>query len=437
MGKKNVLIVGGGFAGLKAAKAFANQSEVDVKLVDKRNYHLFQPLLYQVATAGLSPADISAPIRSLTSDANNITVYMSELLSVDLASKTARFSDGDTQYDYLILACGAKHSYFGKPEWEEFAPGLKTLEQATEIRRRMLSAFEVAEKETNIEKQKELLTFAIVGAGPTGVELAGTIVEIAQHTLASEFRHIDPSKTRVLLIEAGPKVLAAFNDELSKKAEEDLEELGVEILKNTRVTEITEGKISLGEKSINAHTVIWAAGVEPAKVSTTLGVELDRAGRVLIEKDLSIKNHPEVFVLGDQSSFITESGRPLPGLASVAMQQGVHAAKNILAELNGGKRTEFEYFDKGQMATIGRKKAIAQMGNMKVSGFVAWMMWLFVHIYYLIGFKNKFFVLWQWAYSYFTFKRGARLIVEKEWRSEQPKPRVSASPTTHPAAKLD
>lgn len=439
MSKKNVLIVGGGFAGLKAARTFANQNEVVVKLVDKRNYHLFQPLLYQVATAGLSPADISAPIRSLTSDAQNVTVYMSELLSVDLANKTAVFDDGEMKYDYLVMACGAKHSYFGKSEWEDFAPGLKTLEQATEIRRRMLSAFELAEKETNLEKQKELLTFVIVGAGPTGVELAGTIVEIAQHTLTSEFRHIDPSKTRVLLVEAGPRVLAAFDDELSDKAEKDLKDMGVEVLKNTRVNQISEGQVTLGDQNLSVNTVIWAAGVEPAKVSKTLGVELDRAGRVIIEKDLSLKNHPEVFVIGDQANFTADNGKPLPGLASVAMQQGIHAAKNILADLRQQKRTTFEYFDKGQMATIGRKKAIVQVGDIKVTGFIAWMMWLFVHIYYLIGFKNKVFVLWQWTYAYFTFKRGARLIVQKEWRSEQQTtpPLVAGTPSLHPAAKKD
>lgn len=438
MSKKNVLIVGGGFAGLKAARTFANQKDVDVKLIDKRNYHLFQPLLYQVATAGLSPADISAPIRSLTSDAKNVTVYMSELQSVNLATKTAVFDDGEMKYDYLVMACGAKHSYFGKSEWEDFAPGLKTLEQATEIRRRMLSAFELAEKETNLEKQKELLTFVIVGAGPTGVELAGTIVEIAQHTLTSEFRHIDPSKTRVLLVEAGPRVLAAFNEELSDRAEKDLKEMGVEVLKNTRVNQITKTQVTLGDQTLDANTVIWAAGVEPAKVSKTLGVELDRAGRVIIEKDLSLKNHPEVFVIGDQANFTAENGKPLPGLASVAMQQGIHAAKNILADIRQQQRTTFEYFDKGQMATIGRKKAIVQVGDIKVTGFIAWMMWLFVHIYYLIGFKNKIFVLWQWTYAYFTFKRGARLIVEKEWRSEQTTPPlVAGNPTLHPAAKRD
>ncbi|AFY00037.1 NAD(P)/FAD-dependent oxidoreductase [Bdellovibrio bacteriovorus] len=421
---KKVVIVGGGFAGLKAARAFGNKEDVSVTLIDRRNYHLFQPLLYQVATAGLSPAEISGPIRGILSKYKNVSVFLDNLESVDLKNKKIQVPDRTLDYDYLILACGAKHSYFAHPEWEENAPGLKTLEQATEIRRRLLMAFERAEKETDPEKQKQQLTFVIVGAGPTGVELAGTIGEISRHTLTKDFRHIDPSRTRVILIEAGPRILAAFHPDLSRKAAADLEDLGVQIWTNTRVTDVKSDSVVLGDEVIKAATILWAAGVQPSSINKTLGVPLDRAGRVIIEKDLSLKEHPEVFILGDQACYLTDNGQALPGLASVAMQQGTHAANQILREIDGKPRLDFKYLDKGQMATIGRRKAIAQISNLKFSGFFAWILWLFIHVYYLIGFKNRVFVIWQWAYSYFTFKRGARLIVDKEWRSK-PKPPVS------------
>lgn len=419
---KKVVIVGGGFAGLKAARALGNKPDVAVTLIDRRNYHLFQPLLYQVATAGLSPAEISGPIRGILSQYKNISVFLDNLQSVDLPNKKILVQDRALEYDYLILACGAKHSYFAHPEWEENAPGLKTLEQATEIRRRILMGFEKAEKETDPEKQKQLLTFVIVGAGPTGVELAGTIGEISRHTLTKDFRHIDPSRTRVILIEAGPRILAAFHPDLSRRAAADLEHLGVQIWTNTRVTDVKADFVALGDEVIKAATILWAAGVQPSSINKTLNAPLDRAGRVIIEKDLSLKEHPEVFVLGDQACYLNESGQPLPGLASVAMQQGTHAANQILREINGKERINFKYLDKGQMATIGRRKAIAQIKNLKFSGFFAWILWLFIHVYYLIGFKNKVFVIWQWAYAYFTFKRGARLIVDKEWRSKPPPP---------------
>ncbi|WP_374077146.1 NAD(P)/FAD-dependent oxidoreductase [Bdellovibrio bacteriovorus] len=425
MASKKVIIVGGGFAGIKAAKAFGNKKDVSVTLIDRRNYHLFQPLLYQVATAGLSPAEISGPIRGILSKYQNISVFLDNVKSVDLAEKKIEITDRKIDYDYLILACGAKHSYFAHPEWEENAPGLKTLEQATEIRRRLLIAFEMAEKETNPEKQKQHLTFVIVGAGPTGVELAGAIAEISRHTLMKDFRHIDPSQTRVLLIEAGSRILAAFDADLSRKAARDLEDLGVQIWTNTRVTEVKESSVVLGDEVVKASTILWAAGVQPSSLNKSLGVPLDRSGRVIIEKDLSLKDHPEVFVLGDQACYLTEDGKSLPGLASVAMQQGEHAAREILHEIGGKPRTDFRYLDKGQMATIGRRKAIAQIHNLKFSGFFAWILWLFIHVYYLIGFKNKIFVIWQWAYAYFTFKRGARLIVDKEWRSQKIKTPVS------------
>lgn len=425
MASKKVIIVGGGFAGIKAAKAFGNKKDVSVTLIDRRNYHLFQPLLYQVATAGLSPAEISGPIRGILSKYQNISVFLDNVKAVDLAEKKVEITDRKIDYDYLILACGAKHSYFAHPEWEENAPGLKTLEQATEIRRRLLIAFEMAEKETNPEKQKQHLTFVIVGAGPTGVELAGAIAEISRHTLMKDFRHIDPSQTRVLLIEAGSRILAAFDADLSRKAARDLEDLGVQIWTNTRVTEVKESSVVLGDEIVKASTILWAAGVQPSSLNKSLGVPLDRSGRVIIEKDLSLKDHPEVFVLGDQACYLTDDGKSLPGLASVAMQQGEHAAREILHEIGGKPRTGFRYLDKGQMATIGRRKAIAQIHNLKFSGFFAWILWLFIHVYYLIGFKNKIFVIWQWAYAYFTFKRGARLIVDKEWRSQKIKTPVS------------
>ncbi|KHD89027.1 MAG: pyridine nucleotide-disulfide oxidoreductase [Bdellovibrio sp. ArHS] len=418
MSAKKVVIVGGGFAGLKAARALGNKDEVSVTLIDRRNYHLFQPLLYQVATAGLSPAEISGPIRGLLSKYQNIAVFLDNVKAVDLTKRRLEVSDRSVEYDYLILACGAKHSYFAHPEWEENAPGLKTLEQATEIRRRLLIAFELAEKEEDPEKQKQHLTFVIVGGGPTGVELAGAIAEISRHTLTEDFRRIDPSRTRVLLIEAGKRILAAFDESLSRKAARDLEDLGVQIWTNTRVTDVKATSVVLGDEVVKASTILWAAGVQPSSLNKTLGVPLDPGGRVIIEKDLSLKEHKEVFVLGDQACYIATDGKPLPGLASVAMQQGEHAATEILQEIHGKPRSEFRYRDKGQMATIGRRKAIAQIHRLKFSGFFAWLLWLFIHVYYLIGFKNKVFVIWQWAYAYFTFKRGARLIVDKEWRSQ-------------------
>lgn len=417
---KKVIIVGGGFAGIKAARELGNKKDVEVLLIDRRNYHLFQPLLYQVATAGLSPAEISGPIRGILSRYQNISVYLENVQGVDLANRKVKTANKEIPYDYLMLACGAKHSYFNHPEWEENAPGLKTLEQATEIRRRLLVAFERAETETNAEIQKQHLTFVIVGGGPTGVELAGAIAEISRHTLMEDFRHIDPSRTRVLLIEAGPRILAAFDPVLSRRAARDLEDLGVQIWTNTRVTDVRADSVVLGDEVIKASTILWAAGVQPSSLNKTLGIPLDRSGRVVVEKDLSIKGHPETFVVGDQAYFPTEDGRGLPGLGPVAMQQGYHVAKEILGEIQGKPRKDFKYFDKGQMATIGRRKAIVQIGNFKMGGFFAWLIWLFIHVYYLIGFKNKFFVIWQWAYAYLTFKRGARLIVDKEWRS-QPK----------------
>lgn len=418
MADKTVVIVGGGFAGLKAAKALGHKDGVKVTLIDKHNYHLFQPLLYQVATAGLSPADIASPIRGILSNHKNVAVFLREVKKVDLQNKKITADERELTYDYLVLACGARHSYFGHPEWENNAPGLKTLEQATEIRRRILIAFEKAEKEENLDRQKQNLTFVIVGGGPTGVELAGAIAEISRQTLTKDFRRINPASTRVLLIEAGPRILSAFDESLSNKASRDLEDLGVQIWTSTRVTDVRSDSVVLGEEIIKASTIVWAAGVQPSGLNKELNVPLDRAGRVIVEKDLSLKDHPEVFVLGDQACSFDENSRPLPGLASVAMQQGKHVAKNILNDIQGKPREPFQYLDKGQMATLGRKKAIAQINKLKFSGFLAWLIWLFIHVYYLIGFKNKLSVISQWSYAYFTFKKGARLIVDKEWRSQ-------------------
>lgn len=420
--KKRVVIVGGGFGGLKAAKVLADYPDlVEVTLVDKRNYHLFQPLLYQVATAGLSPADIAMPIRNVLSDAKNVTVYLEEIKSVNIAHNSLETTGVSAKYDYLILACGATHSYFGKDHWEEFAPGLKTLEMATEIRRRMLMAFEMAEKEADKNIKLEWLTFVVVGAGPTGVEMAGAISEIARQTMEADFRNIDPNKTRVILVEAGPKVLASFNEELSLDAKKDLQNLGVEIMNQTMVTDINATGVALKlpdgkEERIKSRTVVWAAGVKPSAINSTLGVPLDRTGRIIVTENLSLEAAPNVFVIGDQAHFEEEGGRVLPGLAPVAIQMGAHSAKNIIRMIKGEKTREFKYLDKGQMATIGRKFAVMEFKGLKARGTFAWLAWLFVHIYYLIGFKNRLFVLMQWTWSYLTFSRGARLITKKNWQ---------------------
>ena len=419
---RRVVIVGAGFGGLSAARALAGKKGIEVTLLDRRNHHLFQPLLYQVATAGLSPADIAMPIRSIFSRSKNVRVVLAKVDAVDLKAQKVKSGDLTFDYDDLILACGAEQGYFGHPDWEEFAPGLKSLEQATEIRRRMLLAFELAEREWNPELQKELLSIVIVGGGPTGVELAGAIAEISRHTLARDFRHIDPSRTRVILIEAGSRILAGFDEELSRKAARDLEALGVQVWTGTRVTAISGNSVSLGSEVIRARTILWAAGVAPNALSSLLGVPLDRAGRVQVQADLSLPGFPSVFVIGDQAAALGIDGSPLPGLAPVAMQQGRYVA-SLIREAQVSKNAEpsrhppFRYVDKGQMATIGRRKAVAEFRKIRFSGFVAWAGWLFVHIFYLIGFKNRLFVFMQWAWSYLTFKRGARLIVDKEWRS--------------------
>lgn len=424
---QKILIVGGGFAGLNAAKVLRRASRVEVTLVDRRNHHLFQPLLYQVAMAGLSPAEIAAPIRNILSGYANLNVLQGEVTNVDFAGKIAHADFGPLPYDYLLLACGAQHSYFGHPEWEQYAPGLKTVEQATEIRRRVLTAFEIAERTSDPAEKKRQLTFVVVGGGPTGVELAGAIGEMSRFTLDQDFRHIDSKLARVILIEAGPRILAAFAEDLASKAVRDLEQLGVQVWTSSLVTKIDEQGVEIGHERINAATVLWAAGVEAAALGKKLGVAVDRAGRVEVGPDLSIPGHPEVFVAGDQAHTVDGQGQLLPGTAPVAMQQGRYIARTILDDIAGRPRTPFHFHDKGQMATIGRSRAIVQSGRWKFTGFFAWLIWLVVHIYYLTGFRNRLFVVITWAWSYLTFRRGARLIVEKEWRSQAAKPQDSGT----------
>jgi NADH:ubiquinone reductase (H+-translocating) len=414
-----VIIVGGGFGGLNAAKELGSAPDVDVTLIDRRNHHLFQPLLYQVATAGLSPAEIAAPIRSILSKHKNIRVLQGEVLSVDLEKNEVITDFGTFPYDSLILGCGAQHTYFGHEEWEEHAPGLKNLEQATEIRRRILWAFEEAERSTNLELRKYYLSFIIVGGGPTGVELAGAIGEMSRFTLTRDFRNIDSKLARVILIESGQRILGAFSPELSSRATRDLEALGVQVWTNSTVTRVDRDGVQIGPEHVRAATVLWAAGVKASSLNKTLGIELDRQGRAVVGRDLTIEAHPHVFVIGDQSRYEEQAGVPLPGLAPVAIQEGRFVAQQILGDLHGRPRSEFHYRNKGQMATIGRSKAVAEMGKFKLGGFSAWVAWLVVHIYYLTGFKNRFFVVVQWALSYLTYRRGARLIVSKDWKTCQ------------------
>jgi NADH:quinone reductase (non-electrogenic) len=417
-GKKVVLILGGGFAGLNAAKQLADEPDVFVILIDQRNHHLFQPLLYQVATAGLSPGDIAVPIRSQFAHASNVEVHWNEVTGVDLKEQVVKLSGSDTEleYDFLVLACGAQHSYFGHPEWEEFAPGLKTLEQAIEIRRRILSAFENAENEVDPEKQKALLNFVVVGGGPTGVELSGAIADISRTVLVDDFRRIDPSQAKIILIEMMPRLLGAFAEELSEKTRQDLIDLGVDVRTSTRVENINAEGVLVGSLFIPSKSVFWAAGVQAAQLQIEPSVEIDRAGRIKVKDDLSVPGYDNVFVIGDMASLEMSPGKFVPGLAPAAMQEGRHAAKVILSSVRGKPRTAFRYIDKGQMATIGKYRAVLESGRWKMSGRLAWLAWLFVHVFYLIGFKNRVAVMAQWAWSYLFSKRGARLITEREWK---------------------
>ena len=414
---KKVVIVGGGFAGLNAAKSLGRNNDVEVTLVDRRNHHLFQPLLYQVATAGLSPADIAAPIRGILSSYKNVRVIQGELSGVNVDDNQITTDFGVLDYDYLLLACGASHSYFGKDEWESVAPGLKTIENATDIRRRILTAFEEAERIGDPETRRKHLTFVIVGGGPTGVELAGAIGEMSRFTLAKDFRQIDAKSTRVFLMEAGPRILAAFPPELADRAARDLENLGVQIWTSSRVTQMDQDGVTVGEERIAASTVIWAAGVKAEEIRDGLDVETDRQGRIVVRPDLTIEGADNIFVAGDQANFKTPDGSSLPGMAPVAVQQGIFVARTILGDIAGKPRKEFKYRDKGIMATVGRNKAIMKSGKWQMTGRLAWLAWLVVHIYFLTGFKNRLFVVMQWAWSYLTFRRGARLIVGKPPKS--------------------
>jgi len=404
-----VVVIGAGFGGLAAARKLA-RAAVRLIVVDRRNHHLFQPLLYQVATAGLSPGDIAYPIRSILHKQANAEVLLADVTAIDTARRRVLLADGDLAYDYLILAAGAGHAYFGHDEWEQYAPGLKTLEDALAIRRRILLAFEKAEREPDAAVRRELLTFVIVGGGPTGVELAGAIGEISRHVLVSDFRAIDPREARIVLVEGGPRILAAYSPKSSARAVEQLGARGVEVRTGSPVTGVSADGVTVGTETLRAHTVIWAAGVAASPLAESLGVALDRAGRVIVEPDLSIPGHPEVFVIGDLSTFLHQTGKPLPGLSPVAMQQGRCAAENIRRSLAGQSRRTFHYFDKGTLAVIGRASAVAEIAGLRLSGVLAWLVWCFVHIFYLIGFRNRFIVMLEWAWAYVSDQAGARLI---------------------------
>jgi len=418
--KSHVVIIGAGFGGLEAAKKLACK-DVRVTVIDRTNYHLFQPLLYQVATAALSPADIAAPIRAILSKCRNVEVILAEVESVDVDAKEVKTVDLQIDYDYLILATGARHSYFGHGEWEKLAPGLKSLEDAVELRRRILMAFEYAEKINDEKARRAAMNFVIIGGGPTGVELAGAIAEISRHTLARDFRHINPSEARVILIEGDSRLLAAYPPDLSESARKQLTDLGVEVRTNSRATNLTEAGVQIGDEFIPCRVKIWAAGNNASFVGKTLGVPADRAGRVIVNEDLTVPGHPEVQVIGDLANFTHQTGEPLPGISPVAMQQGRHAARNVLAMIKGRKAKRFRYWDKGTMATIGRNKAVADLRFLHLSGRLAWLAWLFVHIVFLVGFRNRLLVLFQWAWAYLTFDKGARLIT-RNFQSEQRPP---------------
>jgi NADH dehydrogenase len=408
MAKPRVVIVGGGFGGLAAAASIARQP-VSVTLIDRKNHHTFQPLLYQVATAGLSPGEIAAPIRGILRRHKNVSVLMADVRGFDLENRRVKLPDFEVEYDYLIVAAGATHSYFGHDEWAAVAPGLKTIEDALEIRRRVLLAFELAERQAITAGTHEPLNFVIIGGGPTGVELAGTLAEVARHTLARDFRAIDPRITRIILVEGLPRVLPAYTEELSRSARQQLERLGVEVRTSTRVTAVAPGRVLLGDTVLPSAVALWAAGVSASPLGKMLGAT-DKAGRVLVEPDLSVPGHPEVFVIGDLATLAGKNGQPLPGLAPVAIQQGGAVARTIGRDMRGLPRAPFHYRDRGALATIGRAAAVADFGKVKVTGFVAWLLWLFVHIMFLIGFRNRVLVMLEWLWSYLTYQRSARLI---------------------------
>ncbi|NTW52643.1 MAG: NAD(P)/FAD-dependent oxidoreductase [Chlorobiaceae bacterium] len=414
--KKRVVIVGGGFTGFNTAKVLSNRKDIEVTLIDRKNYHLFQPLLYQVAMAALGEGDIATPLRNMLAGNDNMTVLKGIVRNVNLESKTVHTDFGDVEYDYLVMACGVQHHYFGNNQWEEFAPGLKNLAQATEIRRRVMEAYEAAERTHDLIERKKQLTFVIVGGGPTGVELAGSIGEMSRFTLSKFYRHIDPKLTRIFIVEAADRILGGFCPELSSRATRELEKLGVQVWTSSAVSNVDADGVQIGKERIEAATVLWAAGVQASDIGKRMGLETDRTGRIVVEPDLSVPGHPEVFIGGDQACFTHQTGSPLPGMAPVALQEGRYIGRTILGDLKGQVRKQFKYRDKGQMATIGRNKAIVEFKNIRFDGALAWLTWIVVHIYYLSTYRHRVFVLAQWGWSYFTFGFGARLIVNKDWR---------------------
>lgn len=408
--KPKIVIIGGGFGGLWAANALANKP-VDVTLIDRKNHHVFQPLLYQVATAVLSPGEIAQPLRRILHSAKNVEVILGEVVDFSVDDNKVRLEDGsELGFDYLIVAAGARHSYFGNDVWETSAPGLKTLEDAVEMRRRILLAFELAERDAYLTGKQRQLNFVVVGGGPTGVELAGAIADIARQALAKDFKAIDTRKARVILFEGSDRVLGTFTPDLTDSAKKQLEDLGVEVRLNSFVSDIAPGKVKVSEEWIDCDVVLWATGVAASPLGKQLGVETDRAGRVFVNPDLSLPGHENIFVIGDMASIKRENGEPVPGVSPAAMQMGRATAKNVLADLKGKARIDFRYVDKGSMATIGRSKAIAHLFGMKFKGFIAWTMWLWLHVFFLIGFRNRIIVMVEWFWAYLTRERSARLI---------------------------
>jgi NADH dehydrogenase len=403
-----VVIIGAGFGGLTAARSL-RRANVRLTVIDRSNHHVFQPLLYQVATAALNPSDIAAPIRRILRGQKNVEVLLAEVVAIDVAGRSVILVDGRVDFDALVVATGVTHSYFGHDEWEKFAPGLKSIQDALDIRRRVLTAFEVAEREPDLATRRSWMTFVIVGGGPTGTELAGTLVEVARYTLSRDFRHIDPAEARVILLEGTPRVLGTYDEELSTKARMQLEHLGVEVRTGATVTGIDASGVDIGGERIAAKTVLWGAGVAASPLARSLGAPLDRAGRVLVNLDLTIPGSDAVYVIGDLAH-VEFAGKLVPGVAPAAMQMGNAVAENIKRTLRGLPRLPFVYRDKGSLATIGRGAAVAQIGRWKLSGYVAWLMWLFIHVFFLIGFRNRVLVMIQWAWSYLTYDRGARLI---------------------------
>jgi NADH:ubiquinone reductase (H+-translocating) len=420
-----VVVIGAGFAGLNAAKALA-KAPVHVTVVDRKNHHTFQPLLYQVALAVLSPAEIASPVRTVLRSARNTEVLLGEVIGFDLEKRLVRLDGLELPYDYLIVAAGATHAYFGHPEWEAFAPGLKTLEDATEIRRRILMAFETAEREVIAHRSPPALNFVVVGAGPTGVELAGAISDIAGRHLTKEFRGIDPRQSRIVLLEGGPRVLPTYPEDLSASAERQLKEMGVEVRTSALVTNIEPGMVSVGKEKIPAAVILWGAGVSASSLGKMLGVPTDKAGRVIVQPDLTVPGHSEVFVAGDLASATRHNGQPVPGVAPAAIQMGKFAARQIQRSVARKPREKFEYLDKGSLATIGRSRAVADFGKFHISGYFAWLAWLFIHLLFLIGFRNRLFVVTEWAWAYLTYNHGARLITEPGEREQTEKPKARA-----------